>query len=198
MHTVFVNPERCIGCCQCAFACAVAHSKSGEATGAVLEDPPPRPRIHVESGGGERAFPNRCRHCDPAPCRTVCPTGALERDAASGLVLVNHRRCIACAMCGMVCPFSATTWHVDPKLGRAVATKCDGCRERMEGGGMPACAEACKSGALVFGEINDLVREGRLRYAGQALAAASQLPPLAAQAGPVDSWRAVCRVMSQI
>ncbi|MGD8533923.1 MAG: 4Fe-4S binding protein, partial [Gammaproteobacteria bacterium] len=28
MKTVFVNPERCIGCRQCEFACAVEHSHS--------------------------------------------------------------------------------------------------------------------------------------------------------------------------
>ena len=31
MQTVFVNPERCIGCLQCELACAVEHSSGRDA-----------------------------------------------------------------------------------------------------------------------------------------------------------------------
>src|SRR5665213_3977267 len=90
MKTVFINPERCIGCLQCELACAVEHSASKDETTAFLETPVPRKRVHVQAGPVPTfAFPNRCRHCDPAPCLQVCPTGAIMRDEEHGLVLVN-------------------------------------------------------------------------------------------------------------
>src|SRR5690349_8202163 len=100
MRTVFVNPDLCIGCRQCEIACATEHSAAKDEATAFLEVPVPRARLHVEPGPVvSTAFPNRCRHCDPAPCLQVCPTGAITRDQEHGLVLVNAKRCIGCAMC---------------------------------------------------------------------------------------------------
>jgi carbon-monoxide dehydrogenase iron sulfur subunit len=194
MKTVFVNPERCIGCRQCEFACAVEHSKSRDPVLALYEDPPPRPRIHVEPGPWlNTSFPNRCRHCDPAPCQQVCPTGAISRDNEENLTLVEPRRCIACAMCAMVCPFDAVTFHLQGNgmPARLVATKCDGCLERVRRGEKPACEEACKAGALVFGELNDLIRAGRLRESSRVVTAATALEPEASTTpDTLLGWRA--------
>ncbi|MHC1579729.1 MAG: 4Fe-4S dicluster domain-containing protein, partial [Candidatus Alkanophagales archaeon] len=66
METVVVFPERCIGCMQCMFQCAVSHSKSKDLT-AIFEELPPKPRIHVYPARENYAFPSKCRHCDPAP-----------------------------------------------------------------------------------------------------------------------------------
>jgi ferredoxin len=72
MRTVFINPEQCIGCLQCEIACAIEHSVSKDGSVAFMETPVPRKRIHVEAGPvATTAFPNRCRHCNPAPCLQV-------------------------------------------------------------------------------------------------------------------------------
>lgn len=192
MKTVFVNPERCIGCRQCEFACAVEHSRSGVTELAPYEDPPPRKRIHVETGfSPNTSFPNRCRHCNPAPCQQACPTAAIWRDAERNVVLVESGKCIACAMCAMVCPFDAITFHplADGGRPRVVAVKCDGCLERVKRGRIPACAEACKTGALVYGEVNDLVREERLRATNAALAAAETQEAEMKVPETVRGWR---------
>ncbi len=92
MRTVFVNPERCIGCRQCEIACAVEHSQSKNLYQAILEKPKARSRIHVAPGLYlSTSFPNKCRHCDPAPCMSVCPTGAISRDAELGTVVVDGK-----------------------------------------------------------------------------------------------------------
>jgi carbon-monoxide dehydrogenase iron sulfur subunit len=191
MPTVFVNPERCIGCLQCEFACATEHSRSREQALAPFELPVPRKRIHVEAGFRPgTSFPNKCRHCDPAPCQLVCPTGAIQRDADHDLVLIDESRCIACAMCAMVCPFDVITYY--PLAGGsregAVAVKCDGCIERLQAGRIPACAEACKVGALEFGELNEIVAGGRQRQAAVVLAATTA-EPIQSMPGTIAAWR---------
>jgi carbon-monoxide dehydrogenase iron sulfur subunit len=194
VRTVFVNPERCIGCLQCELACAVEHSSSQDETVAFLETPVPRKRVHVEAGPVVTfSFPNRCRHCDPAPCLQVCPTGAIIRDDEHGLVLVEPKRCIGCAMCAAVCPFDVLTFHPladGPGPDIAVAVKCDGCIERMRRGETPACAEVCKVDALVFGELNELMTAGRLRETGAVLAAAGATPTGLPDGDPLAGWHA--------
>ena len=79
MKQVVVHPERCVGCMQCQVACAVAHSEAKQLVPALFESPRPRPRIHVGAGRCNEGFPNRCRHCDPAPCLLACLPGAITR-----------------------------------------------------------------------------------------------------------------------
>ena len=186
LKTVFVRPERCIGCRQCEFACALEHSMSRDPARAPWESPAPHARIHVEAGFAmNSSFPNRCHHCDPAPCEQACPTAAIYRDRELGLVLVEPAKCIACAMCAMVCPFDVITFYPMAANGHAriAAVKCDGCLERVSRGGIPACAEACKVGALVYGELNEILRQERalesrvvLAASGAALAELSRAP----------------------
>ena len=163
MKTVFVHPEKCIGCRHCEIACAVEHSRSKDIFGLVTESPPPMPRIHVEVGVDLLTFPNRCRHCDPAPCMQVCPTGALYRENDTWSVLVDYEKCIACAMCAMVCPFDIISFHRvwNVTFDHEVNAKCDHCIERQLRGEIPACVEACKTGALEFGDANDIIRNSR-------------------------------------
>ncbi len=194
MSTVFVNPERCIGCRQCEIACAVEHSQSKDVSTAFLESPVPHTRIHVEPGViHSTSYPSRCRHCNPAPCMGVCPTGAIWRNGDLDLVLIDEDRCIGCAVCAVVCPFDALTFHNSTDRFGAqvlVATKCDGCVERLENQELPACVEVCKVEALVFGDLNSLIAQERLRQAGAMLAAAGATTSMANEGDPLAPWRA--------
>ncbi len=93
----------------------------------------------------------------------VCPTEALYRDEETGSVVIDYAKCIACAVCAMACPFGIIRFGKVHQLDteRAVNAKCDNCIERQKEGQIPACAEACKTGALVFGDANDLIRVSR-------------------------------------
>lgn len=194
MKTVFVHPERCIGCKQCEAACAVAHSQTQNLFLAVFETPAPRARIHAEPGLAlNTAFPNKCRHCTPAPCQMVCPSGAIYRPQDyPDIVHVNPRKCISCGMCAMVCPFDVVTYHAAAAAPErlSVAIKCDHCIDRQRQGLGPACVEVCKVEALVFGEINELVKTARTRYTQAVSLAVGQVEreflPLP---GLVQAWR---------
>ncbi len=194
MKTVFIHPERCIGCKQCEVACAVAHSQTKNVYLAVFERPSPKPRIHAEPGLTlNTAFPNKCRHCNPAPCQMVCPTAAIYRPADfPEIVEVNARKCIACGMCAMVCPFDVISYYASPDAPEkvAVAIKCNHCIGRQRQGKIPACADACKVGALAFGEINELVKSARTRYSETVSVAIGEIgSEITALPANVDAWR---------
>ncbi|QTA89829.1 4Fe-4S dicluster domain-containing protein [Desulfonema magnum] len=160
MKKVVVHPERCVGCMQCMIACATAHSQTKNLFSATLEDPLPRPRVHVGAGLYGEGFPNRCRHCDPAPCMFACLPGAIYRDWETDTVLIDPDKCINCASCAMACPFGVIRYHEDASapLKKTVAVKCDNCLERQNQGLIPACVEVCKSRALTFEDPSDAMK----------------------------------------
>lgn len=161
MKQVIVHPERCVGCMQCMLACAAAHSKTGSLFSAISEPVLPRPRIHVGAGMYNEGFPNRCRHCDPAPCQMACLPGAIYRQTETNTVLINPDICINCASCAMACPYGVIRYHADPlaPAGKTVAVKCDNCIARQHKGQIPACVEVCKAGALTFEESDRAMKK---------------------------------------
>lgn len=160
MKEVIVHPERCVGCMQCTLACATAHSRSQTLFGASQEQPCPKPRIHVGAGCFNEGFPNRCRHCDPAPCALACLTGAIYRRASTGTVMINPDACINCASCAMACPYGVIRYHEDPfgPVGKTIAVKCDNCSQRVAQGLAPACVETCMTGALTWEEMGSAMK----------------------------------------
>jgi carbon-monoxide dehydrogenase iron sulfur subunit len=193
MNTVIVHPERCVGCMQCSAHCAVAHSQGKTLFAAVFEQPRPAPRIHVGPGPNGFAFPNKCRHCDPAPCQGACMPRAITRDAATGAVLVDPSRCIHCGMCSMVCPFGVIRYREDRRSGNGhpVAVKCDNCVERQKAGEPPACVEACAAGALEFGDPNELLRDQSRELSRRWSLGVQEGPAPAAAPEAVQLWRAL-------
>lgn len=157
---IVVDIEKCLACKSCEIACALAHSKSKVLEEAVAESPMPQRMVTVESAG-EFGVPMQCRHCENAPCITVCPTAAIHRHQANDPVLIDKERCIGCKFCLAVCPFGVINITRD---GKAVV-KCDLCIERTKVGQEPACVEACPTGAL------KIVSEKELAAAKRKLAA---------------------------
>jgi len=177
MNQVIVHPERCVGCMQCMAACATAHSRTHQLFSAIRETPLPKPRIHVGVGLYDEGFPNRCRHCNPAPCMLACLPGAIYRDLRTETVIIDPDRCINCASCAMACPFGVIRYHEDqsapPK--KAVAIKCDNCMERQQEGLAPACVEICKSGALTFEDPSRALKR-KTDLVAQSISAGVDIP----------------------
>jgi molybdopterin-containing oxidoreductase family iron-sulfur binding subunit len=118
----------------------------------------------------DRPFMVMCNHCYNPPCVRVCPTKATFKREEDGIVLMDFHRCIGCRYCMAGCPFGARSFNFRdpapyiaeselniafPRRERGVVEKCNFCAERLAVGQLPACVEACKCGALVFGDLDD-------------------------------------------
>ncbi len=93
-----------------------------------------------------------CHHCTDANCLEGCPTGAIKR-SPSGMVYIDQKICIGCKNCIQLCPFGIP--HLNETTGTSM--KCTGCFDRVENGDAPACAKACPTGALTFGNRSQLL-----------------------------------------
>jgi len=92
-----------------------------------------------------------CKHCELAGCLEACPTGSIVR-TEFGTVYVQPDVCNGCSYCVVSCPFGVV--QRNEKDGRAF--KCTFCYDRQKEGLTPACAKACPTESIKFGEINDL------------------------------------------
>ena len=81
-----------------------------------------------------------CNHCAKPACIANCPTGALYKDADTGLVLVDDELCIGCGTCVQACPYHEPI--LMEKEGKTVAAKCDGCYALVKEGKNPVCVDA--------------------------------------------------------
>lgn len=151
------DSSRCTGCKTCELACkdyknldaTVAYRKVYDYEGGSWD-------VAADGTCTTTAFVYHvsmsCNHCDDPACVRVCPTGAMHKDADTGLVSVDADKCIGCGYCHMACPYNA------PKVDRAVghSVKCDGCADRVAQGLEPICVGACPLRALSFGTVEEM------------------------------------------
>jgi carbon-monoxide dehydrogenase iron sulfur subunit len=152
---LLIRPELCVACSRCAVECAIAHSASGDLAGAMAETPPPHPRVQVLEHGDITA-PFQCRHCQDPPCVSACPSKALGKPDGIEPVVLDLEACTGTGKCVKRCPFEGIVLDGQPR-----AVKCDFCTPRIEQGGIPACAEACPTGAITYTPEADLTDEDR-------------------------------------
>lgn len=92
-----------------------------------------------------------CKHCTHAACLDVCPTGALFR-TEFGTVVVQDDICNGCGYCVPACPYGV----IERRESDGGAHKCTLCYDRLGGGLEPACAKACPTDSIQFGELDEL------------------------------------------
>ena len=108
-----------------------------------------------------------CKHCTHAACLEVCPTGALFRTEFD-TVVVQPDICNGCGYCVPACPFGV----LDRREGDGRVWKCTLCYDRLKDDKEPACAQACPTNSIQFGELDELRERADARL--EELAAAGQ------------------------
>jgi Fe-S-cluster-containing dehydrogenase component len=127
---------------------------------------------HQVPAEGHFYIGTQCFQCANPPCVEVCPVGATWQEP-DGITVVDYDWCIGCRYCMAACPYWARRFNwAEPQVpahelnpnqhylgNRArksgVVEKCTFCIQRSRQGQLPACAEACPTGARVFGNILD-------------------------------------------
>jgi formate dehydrogenase iron-sulfur subunit len=171
---ILYDTQRCSGCRGCQVSCK--EWNENEATKTTFTGSYDNPKelspktwikmryTEVERGGKlSWLFTRRaCMHCTDASCAIVCPTNAILH-TEEGFVHIDQEWCIGCGNCVQACPFNIP--HKDEEDGRA--KKCQACTvvglNRLEAGQEPACVKSCPPDALIYGDRDDLVAEGRNR-----------------------------------
>jgi len=145
MRRGFILRENlCVNCKACSAACILEngwHSGIREIftfNQAALDS---LPVIHISLA---------CNHCENPVCLNGCPSNSYSRDADSGAVIFDDEKCLGCSYCVWNCPYNSPKLN----LAKGIIEKCNLCFpvvERPE----PACASACPTGALEYGDIPD-------------------------------------------
>src|SRR5882757_6786618 len=175
----FTDSTLCIGCKACEVACKEwndvpsdgldflgrSYDNTGELSAdtwrhvAFIEQRTPAPARAEQTAGQPGGAPGPggirwlmssdvCKHCTSAACLEVCPTGALFR-TEFGTVVVQQDICNGCGYCVPACPFGV----IDQRKEDGRVWKCTLCYDRLRDGMQPACAQACPTDSIQFGEL---------------------------------------------
>jgi formate dehydrogenase iron-sulfur subunit len=92
-----------------------------------------------------------CKHCNDAACLNVCPVSAIVR-TDMGNVIVLLDKCIGSKHCNFACPYGVIKYSEKTRKSH----KCTLCNDRIHNGLGTACAKACPTGSIRFGEVSEL------------------------------------------
>lgn len=186
--SIFIDTTICTACRACQVACKQWHDLPAEKTVNMGGFQNPQDlsfttyklvRMNEEIIDGRLAwlfFPDQCRHCEDAPClETAYDERAIYRDPATGAVIYTQetRRLDAEEIIG-ACPY-----NIPRKAADGTLAKCDFCNDRIHNGLKPACVTACPTGAMQFGNRDEMLAyaEKRLKKVKNKFPKAAILDP---------------------
>ncbi len=184
------NITRCEGYMDCVKACVMENNQDRKSKTQYIRTFEMEPGQLDPSTGNGKYFHEvpvdnkfymgvQCFQCENPPCVKACPTKATWREP-DGIVVVDYDWCIGCRYCMAACPYFGRRFNwgkpeipkeeINTKqhyLGNRIrpkgkVEKCTFCVQRTREGRLPACAEACPTGARVFGNLLD--PDSEIRY----------------------------------
>jgi Fe-S-cluster-containing dehydrogenase component len=155
---MLIDVTRCSGCHNCYMACRDEHY-GNEYPGYSAAQPLngqfwmqvkevergryPRPRLDY--------IPVPCQHCQNAPCLDAAKDSAVYR-RQDGIVMIDPVKAKGQDQIVASCPYRVIYWNAELQLPQ----KCGMCAQRLDTGDrQPRCVEACPTGAMAFGDLDD-------------------------------------------
>ncbi len=189
----FIDLAKCTACRGCQVACKQWKKKPVEPTKNTgsHQNPPDLSwmtlklvRFHETEIDGRfnwLFFPDQCRHCLDAPCKMVgdseVPEAIIQDPETGAVVFTEKTKDLNIDSVRPACPYDIP--RVNPETG--VMYKCDMCNDRVQAGLLPACVKTCPTGAMNFGD-----RDQMLELAKKRLEEAKKKFPQAVLADPDD------------
>lgn len=173
-YGVLTDTTLCVGCRSCEEACNAANNlPEPEIPFDDLDilDKERRPDAHAYTVVNRYSNPKdpdepitvkiQCMHCNEPACASACLVGAFKK-TPEGAVTYNEDICIGCRYCMTACPFYIPAYDYASPFNPRVS-KCTLCYDRIKGGDVTACAEACPAEAILFGKRSELIEIARQR-----------------------------------
>jgi formate dehydrogenase iron-sulfur subunit len=185
----FTDTSVCIGCKACEVACKEWNQLQGNQPAFLADsfdntgkldaenwrhvkfiEPADRLTSTTTTGDGQAwlMMSDVCKHCQQASCAEVCPANAIVRTEFD-TVFIRQDVCNGCRNCISACPYGVIGFSEQTGTAR----KCTLCYDRLQNDLPPACAKACPTQSIQFGNLTDLQaaadkRLAQLRQAGIA------------------------------
>jgi formate dehydrogenase iron-sulfur subunit len=172
----FTDTSICIGCKACEVACKEWNGLQGNEPNLLLDSYDNTGQLDAENwrhvkfiehipnsgtvigqpvstNGGQAwlMMSDVCKHCQHASCMDVCPTNAIVRTEFD-TVFIQQEVCNGCRNCIAACPYNVIGFS----KATGTAHKCTLCYDRLQNNLVPACAKACPTESIKFGNVDDL------------------------------------------
>lgn len=156
-----IDITECVGCGACYEACK-EQNHLPQTSDDPLKDSLSDKTYTIVEQRGDYFVRRMCQHCEDPTCVSVCPVGAFTKTEI-GAVIYDESKCLGCRYCMQACPFQIPRYEWGSLKPRV--QKCIMCYDRVKEGNIPACAEACPTGATLFGDRNEMIEIAKQRLA---------------------------------
>jgi Fe-S-cluster-containing dehydrogenase component len=155
---LLVDVTKCSGCHSCFLACRDEYYDNdypGYSAPQPLEGQYWMQIKEVERGTWPKPkldyIPLPCLHCEKAPCIDAAADNAVYR-RKDGIVIIDPVKAKGQKEIVNSCPYRVIWWNSALQLPQ----KCTMCAHMVDAGEpLPRCVEACPTGALLFGDLDD-------------------------------------------
>jgi Fe-S-cluster-containing dehydrogenase component len=157
-YGMIIDLDKCSGCYNCFLACRDEHY--GNDFPPITLAQPFKGHFWMQMIERERGkypkvkvsfIPKPCMHCDDPPCAKVTMNGAVYK-RPDGIVIIDPEKSAGQKEILSSCPHRVIFWNEEKNIPQ----KCTLCAHLLDQGWKePRCVEACPTGALLFGDLND-------------------------------------------
>jgi formate dehydrogenase iron-sulfur subunit len=176
--SIMVDTSKCTACRGCQVACKQWNGLPGTKTKQLGSYQNPQDLsadtwklVRFAEGRKEEGkpywyfFSDQCRHCLEPPCLNAiqgyAPDGGMQDEATGAVIYTEKSKIAPLEEVRSECPYNIPRQNPKTK----VFVKCTMCLDRIKNDLPPACVKSCPTGAMVFGERNEILNMTTKRVA---------------------------------